>query len=548
MLNSGMGASLQTLLVITTTIALLVYSYMAYKRRLGSERQALEEASESHLRAVSAVAQGIQLRDGVPASHSGRAEAYAEGIAVALGLSGQDVERIRAAAILRDVGLGSVPREVLRKPSELTPSERDRLSVHPGVGAQMLGGGPIADIVARHHERWDGTGYPGKISGAAIPIGARIVAIADALDALTSDRPHRPALPLDRAIELVAQESGRAFDPRLVEIVQRDYKTWEEDLSASDRGNPLPSGALAAIQEARRETEAWNGLSGELDAALTFGEILQALKSRLPALTPVDEVLLWRPSDGEESQGFQSRVWASGEPAAWQGAVALRIQGKFAPVGILTMRSDASDLASRIPMLEQVAAKVGAVLDNTARFEQAEREAHLDSLTNIPNARGLFLRLDAELARARRGNASLAIVVADLDGFKDINDRLGHLAGNRLLSAIADALKATCREYDYVARLAGDEFVVLLPGADAEGAAKRAEHFRAAIARTGASVCPEIPVTASLGVAHCPEDGADAERLLAKADRQMYAEKRTRKHSRPYLASRAWNPTWKTAS
>lgn len=545
---SGLGAPLQTLLVSATTIALLVYSYLAYKRRLLSERQGARDASETHLRAVSAVAQGIQLRDGVPTTQTGRAEAYAEGIAIALGLTEQEVERVRAAAILRDVGLGSVPREVLRKPSELTASERDRLAVHPGVGAQMLGGGPIADIVARHHERWDGTGYPGKISGAAIPIGARIVAIADAIEGLTSDRPHRAALSVDKAIRVIVDESGRAFDPRLVEIVQRDYMAWEDGLAGSDRGPALPAGALTAIQQARRETEAWNALSGELDAALTFAEVQQALANRLPDLLSLESISLWRPADGEAATGFDAPAWATGEPILSAGAVSLRVQGKLAPVGILTVRSPATDLASHVPLLEQVAAKAGAILDNTARFEQAEREANLDSLTNIPNARGLFLRLDAELARARRGNASLAVVVADLDGFKDINDRLGHLAGNRLLSAIAEALKATCREYDYVARLAGDEFVVLLPGADAEGAAKRAEHFRAAIARTGATVCPEIPVTASLGVAHCPEDGADAERLLAKADRQMYAEKRTRKHSRPYLASRAWNPAWKVAS
>jgi GGDEF domain-containing protein len=118
-------------------------------------------------------------------------------------------------------------------------------------------------------------------------------------------------------------------------------------------------------------------------------------------------------------------------------------------------------------------------IENALKYQQAENSATTDYLTGLPNARSLFLQLDRELARCKRDNSTLTVMVSDMDGFKQINDRFGHLEGNRVLRLFAQALKDSCREYDYVARMGGDEFVVMPRGLPADAAGKKAEQMRA---------------------------------------------------------------------
>jgi diguanylate cyclase (GGDEF)-like protein len=164
-------------------------------------------------------------------------------------------------------------------------------------------------------------------------------------------------------------------------------------------------------------------------------------------------------------------------------------------------------------------------IENALKYQQAESSATTDYLTGLPNARSLFLQLDRELARCKRDNSSLTVMVSDMDGFKQINDRFGHLEGNRVLRLFAQALKETCREYDYVARMGGDEFVVIAPGLPPDVASKKAEQLKILAKQAGLEVCSEEILSLSVGQAVYPADGEDAEELLAEADRRMYLEK-----------------------
>jgi diguanylate cyclase (GGDEF)-like protein len=166
-------------------------------------------------------------------------------------------------------------------------------------------------------------------------------------------------------------------------------------------------------------------------------------------------------------------------------------------------------------------------IDNAVKYEKAETSAVTDYLTGLPNARSLFLQLDRELARCKRDKKSLTVMVADMDGFKQINDRFGHLEGNRVLRLFARALKATSREYDYVARMGGDEFVVIAPGLTSEAAARKAEQMRSQAKQAGKDVCNEDILSLSVGKAVYPEDGIEAEKLLSEADKRMYLQKQS---------------------
>jgi len=196
-------------------------------------------------------------------------------------------------------------------------------------------------------------------------------------------------------------------------------------------------------------------------------------------------------------------------------------------VGVLALYHAEKDAftSDHLRILLAICSKMALAIENALKYEQAESSATTDYLTGLPNARSLFLQLDRELARCKRDTSTLIVMVCDMDGFKQINDRFGHLEGNRVLRLFAQALKESCREYDYVARMGGDEFVVVAPGLPTEAAAKKGDVLRELAQQAGRVVCREDILSLSVGQALYPDDGRDAEELLAEADRRMYIEK-----------------------
>jgi diguanylate cyclase (GGDEF)-like protein len=218
-----------------------------------------------------------------------------------------------------------------------------------------------------------------------------------------------------------------------------------------------------------------------------------------------------------------------------RSAVAVPLEGANGVLGVLTLYHVDKDAFTKdhLRILLAISLKISMSIENVLRFRQAESSATTDYLTGLPNARSLFLQLDSELSRSRRTEQPLSVVVLDLDGFKQINDRFGHLEGNKVLKDVAAGLKATCREYDYVARMGGDEFVILLPGARPADMDRKTEQMRDVVASMAQEYTGGQLFTVSIGIANYPQDGVDAEELLAEADRRMYADKRGRKGNRP---------------
>ena len=173
----------------------------------------------ARFRAAASLAKAVDARDAYTGSHSERVSDLAARIATRLGVDREQVELTRLAASLHDLGKLAIPEEILRKPGPLSETERLVLERHPQIGYRMLeslGVDPVADWVLHHHERWDGTGYPDGVGGDEIPLGARIILVADAYDAMTSDRVYRGRLTDEQAIAELARCSGTQFDPEIV--------------------------------------------------------------------------------------------------------------------------------------------------------------------------------------------------------------------------------------------------------------------------------------------------------------------------------------------
>jgi len=183
----------------------------------------------------------------------------------------------------------------------------------------------------------------------------------------------------------------------------------------------------------------------------------------------------------------------------------------------------------QLRIVQAITSKLAVALQNSLMYRQARASATTDYLTGLPNTRSLFVHLDSELSRCERTSEVLSILVCDLDGFKEVNDRFGHLTGNRLLCLVAATLKESCREYDYVARMGGDEFVIVLPGLSGESLEMRQEEIQRATQRAAAGLREELVIGLSVGPAQFGDDGRTVEDLLAAADRRMFDNKRRNK-------------------
>jgi diguanylate cyclase (GGDEF)-like protein/putative nucleotidyltransferase with HDIG domain len=598
-----------TVLLTGPVLYLVFRSYRLYISRLDNERQHAEAVSGLHLRTIEALALAIEAKDDTTHDHLARVQVYAREIARELGLSREEKEALQAASILHDIGKLAVPEHIISKPGRLTPEEFDKMKIHPIVGAEILERVqfpyPVVPIVRAHHEKWDGSGYPHGIKGEEIPIGARILAAVDCLDALASDRQYRRALPLDEAMKVVQKEAGTSFDPRVVEVLAKHYVRLEKMAKEARSVDPLKlskdvkverglapgagfeaaapnansTGAtpgaqatdfLSMIGAARQEVQALFEISQDLGNSLSLDETLSLLGVRLRRIVPHHGLAIWVQRAGilmpEYVAGDDFRLFSSlqipvgqglsgwvaenrkailnGNPSVESGylndptkfsalrsALAVPLEGTGGVVGVLTLYHTDRDAFTKdhLRILLAINGKIAISIENALRFQQAETSATTDYLTGLPNARSLFLQFDAELSRSRRSERPIAVLTLDLNGFKQVNDRCGHLEGNRALRAVGAGLKAVCREYDQVARMGGDEFVMVLPGARAGEIGAKFEQIRAAIAQVSNEMFSGQMLSVSIGAAYYPEDGNDADELLSVADRRMYSEKESQR-------------------
>lgn len=608
-------------LMALPVIYLVYRSYSLYLGRLEEKTTHVSEMADLHLRTIEALALAIDAKDETTHDHLRRVQVYATEIGRELRLSPIEIQALQAGALLHDIGKLAVPEHIISKPGRLTPAEFDKMKIHPVVGAEILERVkfpyPVVPIVRSHHEKFDGTGYPDGLKREEIPIGARILAVVDCLDALATDRQYRRALPLDEAMKVVISESGKSFDPKIVEILVRRFVELEQMAMARhvegsklstnakvERGHAPAAGFenthelqsqasgsdfTMSIASARQEFQMLLEITNDLGNSLSVDETLSLLAVRLKKMVPHDSIAIYVRNEGKLLPQFVSgenfrlfsglqipigqglsgwvaenrRPIVNGNPTVEPGyldqagvvvttlrsAISVPLEGIDGVVGVLTLYHGRADAFTQdhLRILLAISSKAGLTLENALRFKQVENSSVTDELTGLPNARSLFLHLDSELARCKRLNMELAVLVLDLDGFKQVNDSFGHLTGNKVLELTARGLRDVCREYDYVARMGGDEFVVVLPAIDLEMVDIIVGRLEEVAVKVGFQVCGKKIMSMSIGQAFYPGDGVDAEKLLAEADRKMYQAKGLHHSSRRSLASLERLPVETTA-
>ena len=200
------------------------------------ERTRAQELQRSYTATVSALSNAVEARDAYTGQHAERVSAYGMQIATVVGLRVDDVTRLTFGFLLHDIGKVAIPDAILYKPDRLTDEERALMEQHPLIGAEIVGrveflAGSV-EVVRSHHERWDGGGYPDGLAGEEIPLAARVFAVADVLDALTTDRPYRPASKFAVARRMINDGSGTHFDPRVIEAYNSIEDRVFEEIAA----------------------------------------------------------------------------------------------------------------------------------------------------------------------------------------------------------------------------------------------------------------------------------------------------------------------------
>ena len=666
------GQHIVPMLLFISPVAYLSYqSYRTYLGRQEEKQQHIEELQENqahladlYLATIKSLALAIDAKDQYTHQHILRVQRYAVAIAKHMGLTGAELEGVNTGALLHDIGKLGVPEYVLLKPGRLTDEEFAKIKKHPEIGAAILDPvdfpWPVLPVVKYHHEKWDGTGYPEGLAGEAIPLTARILAVADVYDALTSSRSYRTAWTHEKALAVIKKDAGTHFDTVVVDafveiidgVVQEMAEQGEGPLVPHKAKSEAPKtkmeGAARDIQRASSELWALYEVAQTLSSSLGLQETIDILARKLEAIfpggacvfllkdeeqrepqgssgakgeeqkaearrLPAHEVLSARAAvglnqdflTGSRTLGANSKslqialtrgtycgeydqddlLLNGSQSAQWvtfQSAMIVSIVHQGSVLGTINLYSPHEDAFSAHDrqLLETIAERAAMALYNGLLFDRTRGHAQTDPLTGAYNIRYLTEYVEkrceegtgnreqgTEEEKRKRGEEEtnqgtgnreqgtedagaasqrttnhepratnhdvFALLCLDLDSFKPINDNFGHQKGDQVLNALAGVFRDTVRAGDIVARYGGDEFLIVLDGANQDAARDMCERLRVAVENYDPDLIhPKLGALrlgVSVGYACFPCDGDDCATLLSAADTQMYREKTERK-------------------
>ncbi len=577
-------------LVLPVTV-LAHLSYRVHRQLLAQKTKETREASRVHVATVEALATAIDARDQVGRGHVTRTQIYAVGIGKSLELSPEEIQALRTGALLHDIGKLAVPDHILNKPGRLTPAEMEKMKIHPEVGAAILEkvdfSYPVIPTVKYHHECWDGSGYPEGLKKEQIPLTARILAVADAYDTLRGARPYRPSVSRDDARRFLLSAAGNQFDPRIVDIFLRNLARFESkvirknlayelDVRHEEEDEAYESSSptyVEQIKRANREVFTLYELARVFSSSVSLEETLKLFIKKIGELVPLDTCVIYlldetknvaiaRHAEGKHSESLKNRKIKVGQGATgytlkkrqpiyhinpgldfsfyqmefiqeYTSMASLPLIANEKLLGAVSLYSCELDAYEdeHMRLLETLSRIASDAIWTSLRHAETENRALTDSMTALPNTRSMQLQFEKEIARARRKGTGFQILMLDLDGFKAVNDTYGHKVGDKLLKDISIVMRRQLRDYDFLARYAGDEFVAIIPETTHEDVRDLCQRIEKAVREYKLDIGKGkfASVGVSMGAAAYPNSGETLDQLIIAADKEMYAVKGRRK-------------------
>ncbi|MBV9849633.1 MAG: diguanylate cyclase [Armatimonadetes bacterium] len=442
-------------------------AYTTHTQRAAEQQRHIDELqkNQEHLQEVyrttiRSLALAIDAKDQYTHQHILRVQRYAMATAKHMGLTGNELQGLETGALLHDIGKLGIPEHILLKPGRLTDEEFAKIKEHPTMGAAILDPvdfpWPVLPVVKYHHEKWDGTGYPSGLKGEEIPLTARILAVADVYDALTSARPYRKAWSHEKALSVITKDAGTHFDPTIVEaflgvidgvVAEMDEGAQDWHAVHSVAGPPITRKSGQAVRDIQRaSSELWTlyEVAQTLSSSLGLSETLDILARKLGAVLPGTACLfLLRDEEGDGmsvraavgvnheffqgartlglgslslavAAGRQTYVGeyeaddlmlVSSAEAQWtplHGAIIVPIVHQGEVLGTINLyhpEAGALGVHDR-QLLETIAERAGMALYNGLLFDRARSQALTDPLTGLYNLRYLTSVVEEHCARA----------------------------------------------------------------------------------------------------------------------------------------------------
>ncbi len=584
-LSFGLGFGWVVLPIVVTGH----FAYQIHLRRLAQKTKEIREASRIHLATVEVLATAIDARDQVGIGHVRRTQIYAVGIGKILGLSDDELQALNAGALLHDIGKLAVPDHILNKPGRLTPAEREKIKIHSSVGASILETidfpYPVIPTIKYHHEAYDGSGYPEGLKASNIPLTARILTVADAFDTLRGARPYREAVSRDEARKFLLNGAGTQFDPKIVDVFLRNLRTFEaevveqgfsykfDDQGANEINTNISEDAdqsyVEQIKRANREVFSLYELARVFSSSLNIQQTLSLFVEKVGEFVPFDTCIVYLSEENKEfakaafTKGKNSSTLKNKRVKAGEGATGfvlkkrqpvhkvepgldfsfhqLELVEEYTAMASLPLISEEKLIGAvslyscemddyeeeHMRLLETVSRIASDAICMSLQHAESETRALTDPMTSLPNARSLQMQFEKEAGRAGRSGGTFQLLMLDLDGFKAINDTFGHKVGDALLKEVSKVMRGQLRDYDFLARYAGDEFVAIVPDTDNEGIQELCERMAKAVSDFALPVSKTefARVGVSLGAACFPNQGETLDQIVIAADKGMYAAK-----------------------
>jgi putative nucleotidyltransferase with HDIG domain len=562
-------------------LPVLLISYLTFKTALGRVEDAnkhLSELNRLYISTIETLAMAIDAKDQITHGHIRRVQQYAIGLAKHIGVRDRaQLSAIEAASLLHDMGKLAVPEYILNKPGKLTTAEFERMKLHASVGADILSAidfpYPVVPIVRHHHENWDGTGYPDRLCGTDIPIGARILSVVDCFDALTSDRPYRPRLSDVEAIQILRERRGSMYDPLVVDAFLQVYPHLSKNVSGprgrSDSGLAAISFGTG-VQEGRLAASALHDIAGSteemlvlyelatnLTASIDLSDVGDLIAKHLRRIVPSSLCVFYihdseshelvaayasgeqswvarglRIPIGERLSGWvaaNKRSIANSDPVLDLGETARTLEPPLrsclsAPmslgnhvVGVLTLYANPieaySDDHRRI--LESVAAQIARSVSKALEFESYRATKMRDPITNLPtlgHLERLFKRTDPGTPPVVSSIILVRVAASSLAKVPD---------ADRVMREIARNARQALRGGDLLFKNGADEFVIVLTSSDPEAISLVSERVILKISAALPAQARRSGRTAiQVGTAVAPVDGTTVHELLATARRR----------------------------
>jgi diguanylate cyclase (GGDEF)-like protein/putative nucleotidyltransferase with HDIG domain len=564
--------------VVIAPFIALIWGYNKLIQGRASEAQKhLRELEQLYLRTVESLALAVDAKDQTTYGHIRRVRVYAVELAKLCGIKDSDEFRaIETGSLLHDIGKLAIDDYILNKPGKLTAHEFEKIKLHAAAGDEILQQVrfpfPVAKYVRYHHERWDGNGYPDGLKGEEIPLGSRILSVADAFDAIRFSRPYKVAMSTNEAIETLSSQSGTFFDPNLVQLLKVHINELDKIAQLEAENAPelsfrkyfdmvyssasKPELIVENTQNIPVEIVQLAEFCSTVGSFFDLKDILPIFLRRIEHLVPYNTCALYLDANGvhlktacavgefasvlqthtiEMGRGISGWVAAYRRPmlntgpaldfrdiqegASLSDTLAVPILNNDETLGAITFyaKAPATYTQEHLNILQMLSGLIAPWLADLKKRSDSCQQDIVDPITQIRRISYLAAMGPQLISAAGSSRSPLSLIYLDVRNLAQIHRIYGGDLCNLLLRRIADCIKPELRETDILVRYGTQGFIAFLPGLRDSQALRCAQRLRQLIKREITSAGHNFSLDCRTGVAAYPKDGATVIALLQSA-------------------------------